>query len=997
MPDDRSDALTRERAELNELRERPASLPDDGSDALTRERAERSEPRERPASLPDDRSNVLTRERAERSEPRERSEPAKRRASERAGESEGRSPSDEEDVHKPLRDDVRLLGTLLGEVLVRQEGPALYERVERVRACAKRARRGGDGAAAAFDALAAELAAMPLDAAVPVARAFAQFLHLANVAEQYHRIRRRRAHQRAASARPQPGSIEETLPRLEAGTTPERLHEAVRSLGIELVVTAHPTEMMRRTLQRKYAAVADALAALDRTDATPWERRRALETLTREITAAWETEEVRRERPSPTDEARAAFAVFERTIWTAVPEYLRSLDRTLVETTGCGLPLDASPIRFGTWIGGDRDGNPFITPEVTRRACLSSRWLALTLYASDVAALGEDLSMTDASAALRAAVPAAAEPYRALLRRVHRDLEATRRAVEDQLSTRPGGRGGSRVGEVYQTAADLERPLRLCYDSLHATGNGVIADGALADVLRRLACFGLVLARLDIRQEARRHTDAVDLLARQAGRPGYATWPEADRIAFLIDALSDQTPATAALPNSPRAADVVQTFQTLAAIPRDSLGAYVITMASRASEVLEVEYLQHRAGVTPPLRVVPLFETARDLRNAGDVLDRLLSVEWYRARVTAAGNRQEVMIGYSDSAKEVGRVAAAWELYQAQEAVVEAGRRHGVAVTLFHGRGGSIGRGGGPTWLALQSQPPGSTDGTLRVTEQGEMIQAKFGMPGIALRTLEVYTTATLEASLAAGSPVRPEWRAAMDRLAVSAARAYRGVVYEDERFLRYFRAVTPEAELDSLHIGSRPTRRAGDGVGGLRAIPWQFAWMQTRLLLASWLGAEALAADGEAGLELYRAMYRDWPFFRSLVELLEMALGKADARIAAEYDRRLAPDDLQPFAASLRARLQAATNAVLAITEQAELLADNDVLRRSIEVRNPYVDPINLFQIELLRRLAAMRGAPPAPGVPGPAPDADEAEAVLRQALRITIGGVAAGMRNTG
>jgi phosphoenolpyruvate carboxylase len=886
---------------------------------------------------------------------------------------------------QPLRNDVRLLGALLGETLIRQEGDELYRRVERVRAGAKRARRA-DSSADAFGELAGELAAMPLEAAVPVARAFSQFLHLANVAEQYHRIRRRRAHQRDPLARPQPGSIEEALPRLAAAVPADTLYDAVRALRIELVVTAHPTEMMRRTLQRKYAAIADTLAGLDRQDAGPRERERHLEVLTREITAAWETAEVRHARPSPTDEVRAAFAVFEGTIWNAVPEYLRSLDRALAAATGRRLPLDAAPIRFGSWIGGDRDGNPSITAEVTRRACLTSRWLALTLYARDVAALGEDLSMTRASDALRACVPAAAEPYRALLRRVHRDLESTRRAIEDQLSTRPGGRGGPRGGEVFRTAADLERPLRLCFDSLHETGNGVIADGALLDVLRRLACFGLTLARLDVREDAARHRDVIELIADQTGRPGYAEWSEEARIAFLVEALSATIDVPASLPYSPGVAGVLQTFDALAAIPAEALGAYVITMAACPSDVLAVELLQRRAGLTPPLRVVPLFETARDLRAAGAVVDRLLSVPWYRARVAAAGNRQEVMIGYSDSAKEIGRVSAAWELYTAQEAIVAACRRHGVAVTLFHGRGGSIGRGGGPTALALQSQPPGSIDGTLRVTEQGEMIQAKFGLPGIALRTLEVYTTAALDATLGPAAPVRPEWRAAMDRLAASAQAAFRGVVYDDERFPAYFGAVTPQAELDSLHIGSRPARRAGGGLTGLRAIPWHFAWTQTRLLLASWLGAETLAAGG-SDLARYREMYREWPFFRSLIELLEMALGKADARIAAEYDRQLAPAALQPFAGALRDRLHAATAAVLAITEQPVLLADNGVLRRSIEVRNPYVDPINLIQIELLRRLALTPD--------GEAGDA--ASAVLRHALRITISGVAAGMRNTG
>jgi phosphoenolpyruvate carboxylase len=330
-------------------------------------------------------------------------------------------------------------------------------------------------------------------------------------------------------------------------------------------------------------------------------------------------------------------------------------------------------------------------------------------------------------------------------------------------------------------------------------------------------------------------------------------------------------------------------------------------------------------------------------------------------------------------------VAAAWDLYKAQEAVADTCRRHGVALTLFHGRGGSVGRGGGPTYLAIQSQPPGVIDGTMRVTEQGEMIQAKFGLTGIALRTLEVYTSATIEAMVSPASAVKAEWRATMDRLAVSAKEQFRSVVYDNPRFLQYFHAVTPEAELDSLHIGSRPARRAAGELTGLRAIPWQFAWTQTRLLLASWLGAESLDGHrlGADDLAACRDMYREWPFFRSLVDLLQMAIGKADERIAAEYDRRLAPAELLPFAASLRERLREATRGVLDISGQRALLADNDVLRRSIEARNPYVDPINLVQVELLRRLAERGGG--------------ETAGILRQALRVTISGIAAGMRNTG
>jgi phosphoenolpyruvate carboxylase len=905
-----------------------------------------------------------------------------------------------EDSHKPLRDDVRLLGELLGDALIRQEGEALYQRVERVRACAKHARRrAAEGTDDPFRDLAQELGGMPIEAAVPVARAFSQFLNLANVAEQYHRIRRRRAYQRDPHARPQPASLEETLARLASTVPPAQLRDTILRMRIELVMTAHPTEMMRRTLQLKYQAVAEALAALDRPDLTPAERHDWTDTLRREITAAWETEEIRRERPSPLDEVRSAFAIFEHTLWNAIPEYLRSLDRTLVAVSGSGVPLDVVPVRFGSWIGGDRDGNPSITPEVTRRACLIARRIALGLYAREIALLGEELSMADASEGLRARTAGASEPYRALLRKVQRDLESTRQAIEDQLSTRPGARGGARAEEVYKTAADLAQPLRLCFDSLHETGNGLIADGRLADALRRLACFGLTLARLDIRQDAQRHTEVVDLIARHAGRAGYAGWSEAARMEFLESALSNGLPsATATLPYNPRTADVLQTFDAIAAIPAESLGAYVITMAAQPSDVLAVEYLQRRAGVDPPLRVVPLFETARDLRSAGDVVNRLLSVPWYRARIAAAGNRQEVMIGYSDSSKEIGRIAAAWELYTAQEAIVQACRAHGVAVTLFHGRGGSVGRGGGPIWLAIQTQPAGTVDGTLRVTEQGETIQANFGLQGIAVRTLEVYTSATLEATVSASRPLKPEWRDAMDRVAAAAQASFRSVVYDDPQFMTYFQAVTPEAELDTLHIGSRPARRGGEGLTGLRAIPWQFAWMQTRLLLASWLGAEEL--DGgrlsEADRKACRRMYLEWPFFRSLIDLLERTLGKADPGIAAHYDRQLAPADLRPLGTSLRERLDRASAAVLAITGHPELLADNQVLRRSIDVRNPYVDPINLVQVELLVRLGILRAARR-----GPNPAADEAHdstaAILERALRITISGVAAGMRNTG
>ncbi|MGE0042912.1 MAG: phosphoenolpyruvate carboxylase, partial [Vicinamibacterales bacterium] len=777
------------------------------------------------------------------------------------------------DPHKPLRDDVRLLGSLLGHALQVLEGEALYQTVERVRALSKAAHAGDTGA---FDTLAAELSAMPVDAALPVARAFAHFLNLANIAEQHHRVRRRRAYRRDPDTPPQRGSCEEAFARLiDGGLAPGRLHDAVCALRIELVLTAHPTEVSRRTLVEKFNRIAALLDRHDRPDLTRAEQDEVVAALRREIMAAWGTRHVRQHRPTPLDEVRSGLVVFEQSLWQALPRYLRGVDAALAASTGRGLPVDVAPIRFGSWIGGDRDGNPNVTPEVTRRACLLSRWMAADLYHREIEALRDELSVTEASQALRAEVGDAPEPYRELLRGVRARMAATRRWTEAALEAEvpPGD-------DVYLDPADLDRALRLCDESLRATRQGAIADGRLTDLRRRLAAFGLTLAKLDIRQDAARHTEALTAITSALGLGRFEDWDEATRIEFLLRELASRRPLVPeGLDAGAAVADTLDTFRLIARIPAGSLGAYVITMASRASDVLAVELLQKACGGRAPLRTVPLFETSRDLANAGATLDTLLPLPWYRARIAG---RQEVMIGYSDSAKEGGRLAAGWDLYRAQEEIVAACRRHGVEVTLFHGRGGSVGRGGGPTHLAIMSQPAGSIDGTLRVTEQGEMLQALFGLPDIALRTLEVYTSGTLEAWLAPAPPPRPEWRAAMDRLRDVAYASYRAVVFEHPQFVEYFRHATPETELAGLNIGSRPARRqaaaAGGGVEGLRAIPWQFAWTQTRLMLGAWLGlGEALdTAFAEGHRDLVREMYREWPHFRSAIDLTEMVLAKS-------------------------------------------------------------------------------------------------------------------------
>ncbi len=875
------------------------------------------------------------------------------------------------DPHKPLRDDVRLLGGLLGDTLKLQGDGSLLDTVERVRASAKAARAGGTQE---FERLAAALAALPVDSALPVARAFAHFLTLANIAEQHHRGRRRREHRRGGA--PQRGSCEEAFQHLIAGgLAPEQLHTAVCALQIELVLTAHPTEVSRRTLVEKHNRIAALLETRDHTDPADPVHQEIVGALAREIMTAWGTDEVRPSRPSPLDEVRGGLVVFEQSLWQALPRYLRGVDRALMAATGRGLPIDVAPVRFGSWIGGDRDGNPFVTPDVTRQACLLARWMATDLYLREVDALRGELSVTAASAALREQAGSAREPYRALLRGVRTRLAATRAWIETAIvsDTPP-------PPEAYLDVADLDTPLALCDASLRETGQGAIADGRLTDLRRRLAAFGLTLTRLDIRQDAARHTEALSAITSALGLGPYSAWDEPTRLAFLERELAGRRPLIPTdLDAGPEVLDTLDTFRAIGRIPRASLGAYVITMASRASDVLAVELLQKACGVRAPLRSVPLFETSRDLGNAGAIVNQLLEIPGYRQRIHG---RIEVMVGYSDSAKDVGRVAANWDLYLAQEAIVAACGRHGVKVTLFHGRGGSVGRGGGPTHLAIRSQPAGSIDGTLRVTEQGEMIQALFGLPEIALRTLEVYTSGTLEAWLTPEQPAPAAWRQRMDALRSRACASYRAIVYEHPRFAEYFRAATPEAELAEMNIGSRPSRRASaTGVTGLRAIPWQFAWTQTRLMLGAWLGLEDALAEAFAGghREEIRQMYREWTHFRSAIDLTEMVLAKADRQIAAEYDRRLVPAELQPLGEELRSRLDRAIALVLEVTGSSTLLESNPVLRRSIDVRNPYVDPINLVQIELLRR--ARSGE----------------DDRVKAALLATINGVAAGMRNTG
>ena len=876
------------------------------------------------------------------------------------------------ELHPALRENVRVLGEMLGDCIRQKPGEDCFRLVEEVRHAAKADRRQESGSG---QRLAKLLGSLDDDQLVPVTRAFNQFLNLANLAEQYHNIRRHRDHDKESSVEP----VEQTLARLrEQGVPAERLHECLRDMRIEFVLTAHPTEVARRTLILKYDEMSACLASLDTEDLLPEEEEAIQERLRVLIAEAWNTDEIRHERPTAVDEARWGFAVIENSLWEALPRFLRRLDRALEENTGRPLPLDATPIRIASWMGGDRDGNPNVTAEVTRNVLLLSRWMAADLYLRDLETLRAELSMSEATPELWAQAGKHREPYREVLTGLRERLRRTRDWAEQLIAGEEADQSG-----ILLSNADLIEPLQLCYDSLVECGLSVIAEGPLKDTLRRAHSFGLELVRLDIRQEASRHREAVAELLAHLRLGDYDAWDESQRQEFLVRELRGRRPLIPRhwQPSAP-VKEVLDTCEVIAAQPLDALGSYVISMAREPSDVLAVLLLLREAGMQRPMRIVPLFETLSDLQNASRSMDALLAIDWYKEYTEG---RQEVMIGYSDSAKDAGQMAAAWAQYQAQEELTATAERHGVHLTLFHGRGGTVGRGGGPANRAILSQPPGSVNGSFRITEQGEMIRFKFGLPKVAEQSFMLYTSAVLEATVAPPAAPRQSWRDAMDWLTQRSLAEYRDIVREHPDFVTYFRQATPEQELGKLALGSRPAKRkASGGVESLRAIPWIFAWTQMRLMLPAWLGSDrALSAALDEGLEpTLREMISDWAFFSTHIDMLEMVLAKADLRIVSYYEQRLVEERLRPLGQSLRERLRACVTLINDLKGQPALLEDAPVFAHSMRVRNTYTDPLHYLQAELLRRDREATGPVPAN---------------VERALKVTMAGSATGMRNTG
>lgn len=869
-----------------------------------------------------------------------------------------------------LKSNVSMLGHLLGNTIRDAHGEELLAKVETIRKLSKTARAGSDDDR---NALIEEIKNLPDDQLTPVARAFSQFLNLTNMAEQYHTISR---HCEAHVC--EPDTISTLFSKLSQNDVSKLdIAQAVRELNIELVLTAHPTEIARRTMINKLVKINECLSKLELGDISFSERDKTERRLEQLIAQAWHSDVIRQERPTPLDEAKWGFAVVENSLWQGIPDFLREFDQRLEGHLGEGLPIDARPVHMSSWMGGDRDGNPFVTHTITREVMLLSRWKAADLYLKDINELISELSMVKCSDEVRELAGDQHEPYRAILKQLRVQLGDTLESLDAQMK---GERTSNKT--ILTDADQLWAPLYACYQSLHACGMGIIAEGSLLDTLRRVKAFGAHLVRLDIRQESTRHSDVLSELTRYLGIGDYDQWSEQDKISFLVNELSSKRPL---LPRnwepSPDVQEVIDTCKVVAEQSKEALGSYVISMARTASDVLAVHLLLQEVGCPFRMDVCPLFETLDDLNRSKEVMEQLFSIDWYRGFIQ---NHQMVMIGYSDSAKDAGVMSAGWAQYSAMEALVEVCEKESIELTLFHGRGGTIGRGGAPAHAALLSQPPKSLKGGLRVTEQGEMIRFKLGLPDVAVNSFNLYASAILEANLLPPPEPKQDWRDLMEVLSEVSCEAYRNIVRGEKDFVPYFRAATPELELGKLPLGSRPAKRnPNGGVESLRAIPWIFSWSQNRLVLPAWLGAgEAIQYSIDKGhQELLEEMCREWPFFSTRLGMLEMVYTKCNPQMSEYYDQRLTDKSLWPLGERLRNQLQADIKAVLNVENSDHLMERDPWGSESIKLRNIYVDPLNMLQAELLFRTRQQ----------------EETSPELEEALMVTIAGIAAGMRNTG
>ncbi|HWU84645.1 MAG TPA: phosphoenolpyruvate carboxylase [Rhodocyclaceae bacterium] len=917
------------------------------------------------------------------------------------------------DKDQPLREDIRLLGRLLGETVREREGDAIFETVEQIRQLSLRYHRDDDSEARRE--LVRVLDTLSLDETVQVVRAFSYFSHLANIAEDQHHIRRGRAHALAGSP-PREGDVAYTLRRAIAnGVDAKRLADFFDNALVSPVLTAHPTEVQRKSILDCQWAIAGILEERDRTMLTADELATREEMLRREILTLWQTRLLRRNKLSVMDEVANALTYYDTTFLKQLPLLYADIEDDLArevdgwkQDEGRRVPELPPFLRPGSWIGGDRDGNPFVTADVLIQAVREQSRRAMDFYIPQIKKLSSELSaasgLVDVTPELQALADQSpetsphreTEPYRLALAGIYARLCATAQLLDDIPPP-----NGAPIGEPYASATDFKRDLDVIHTSLVADRSVLISRGRLRRLRRAVTIFGFHLAPLDLRQNSDVHARTIAELL-EIARPGtdYLSLGELARIELLGNELA--SPRLLASPYaaySEETASELNIFHTARQIHerfgKAAIENVIISKADGVSDVLEVAVLLKEAGMLRPqegmldVNIVPLFETIGDLERSGPVMDALFNLPVYRRLLESRNRVQEVMLGYSDSNKDGGFLTSGWSLYQAENVLVEVFKKHGIALRLFHGRGGSVGRGGGPSYQAILAQPQGAVQGRIRITEQGEVIASKYANPELGRRNLEILAAATLEATLLPHEhdDPRPEFIEAMQFLSAEAFKAYRGMVYETPDFERYFWESTVISEISSLNIGSRPaSRKKTTRIEDLRAIPWVFSWAQCRLMLPGWFGfGSAIKAWREArganGMTLLAEMNKEWGFFGALLSNMDMVLAKSDIALAERYSQMVKDETLRnAIFPRLKAEWQASIDALLEITGQKVLLESNPLLARSIRNRFPYLDPLNHLQIELLDRHRM-----------------GETDERTKRVIHLTINGIAAGLRNSG
>ena len=906
----------------------------------------------------------------------------------------------------PLRDDVRLLGRILGETLREQEGQASYDLIENVRRAAVRFRKTQDERDRVE--LDKTLDAMSPSETLVVVRAFSYFSQLSNIAEDLHHNRRHRAHLTAGTAH-KDGSLTLALDRIEAKQLDKKtLQSFLDSAVISPVLTAHPTEVQRKSILDCQLIISRLLSDRDRVDMTPDDLAENEEALHRFVLILWQTRMLRTAKLTVADEIKNGLEFYRYTFLSEIPKIYAGLEKQLEARFDKDIKVPPL-LRVGSWIGGDRDGNPFVTHDVMDYAVQQHSAVVLEHYLSETHLLGRRLSLTDrlveVSDELRKLSDASPdksqnrndEPYRRALILIYSRLSATAKKLGHEISHRPPV---DKNAAAYPTAAEFIADLDVLIESLFKHGAVYLARGRLANLRRAAEVFGFHLTPLDMRQHSAILQQTVsELLGAGAA---YDALDEAAKRQVLLAALQADKPLLGDIESySAVAQSELRIMQTAAQLHQRfgcaALPNHIISKTDAVSDMLELALLMQQVGLlergkNPALHVniIPLFETIEDLRSCGPIMEELFSIPYYRALLKSRGNTQEVMLGYSDSNKDGGYLTANWELYKAELILVEVFKKHGVELRLFHGRGGTVGRGGGPSYDAILAQPPGSVNGQIRITEQGEVISSKYSNPEIGRRNLETLIAATMEATLLhphGADSAMPEYHRIMEKLSVNAFAAYRKLVYETPGFTEYFFIATPIREIAELNIGSRPSaRKASDKIEDLRAIPWVFSWGLNRTLLPGWLGfgsavKQFIEKEGEAGLAQLQAMYKNWAFFRGLMSNMDMVLSKTDMGIAASYSELVKDLDL-------RTRIFGAINQeyddtlamLFKVTGNTTLLQDNPAFARSLLTRTPYIDPLNHLQIALLLRHRAG--------------DTDE---LVKRAIHLTINGIATGLRNSG